>query len=187
MCGCMCIYVETNRAEKVYVCVRIHRHVQYTYTSTSTYTFTYTCTTYTYINVYRHVHVHLHLHLRIYVYVYVPMHVHANVHNLQFTDTVTRTCTYVYVETLEERATEALAHTSTPELPFKTPQIPSNRDHQALNKATLGGPGIGLMCAAAEASRFLQSGLAPGLWWATARQAPHLTGFKKPIKGHRLH
>ena len=28
-----------------------------------------------------------------------------------------------------------------PQLPSKTPQIPSNRDHKALNRATLGGPG----------------------------------------------
>ena len=31
--------------------------------------------------------------------------------------------------------------TSTPQLPFKTPQIPSNRDHKALNRGTLGGLG----------------------------------------------
>ena len=30
---------------------------------------------------------------------------------------------------------------STPQLPFKTPQIPSNRDHKALNRRTLGGLG----------------------------------------------
>ena len=30
-----------------------------------------------------------------------------------------------------------------PQLPFKTPQIPSNRDHKALNRATLGGLGTG--------------------------------------------
>ena len=29
--------------------------------------------------------------------------------------------------------------TSTPQVPFKTPQIPSNRDHKALNRGTLGG------------------------------------------------
>ena len=28
-----------------------------------------------------------------------------------------------------------------PPLPFKIPQIPSNRDYKALNRATLGGPG----------------------------------------------
>ena len=32
-------------------------------------------------------------------------------------------------------------HTSTPQLPFKTPQIPSNRDHKALNRGTLVGLG----------------------------------------------
>ena len=31
--------------------------------------------------------------------------------------------------------------TSTPSLPFKTPQIPSNGDHTALNRGTLGGQG----------------------------------------------
>ena len=31
--------------------------------------------------------------------------------------------------------------TSTPQLPFKRPQIPSNRDHKALNRGTLGGLG----------------------------------------------
>ena len=31
--------------------------------------------------------------------------------------------------------------TSTPQLPFKRPQIPSNRDHKALNRGTLGGAG----------------------------------------------
>ena len=31
--------------------------------------------------------------------------------------------------------------TSTPQLPFKRPQLLSNRDHKALNRATLGGPG----------------------------------------------
>ena len=30
--------------------------------------------------------------------------------------------------------------TSTPQLPFKRPHIPSNRDHKALNRAALGGP-----------------------------------------------
>ena len=30
---------------------------------------------------------------------------------------------------------------STPQLPFKIPQIPSNRDYKALNRATLGGLG----------------------------------------------
>ena len=34
-----------------------------------------------------------------------------------------------------------LIYTSTPQLPFKTPQIPSNRDHKALNRGTLGGLG----------------------------------------------
>ena len=29
----------------------------------------------------------------------------------------------------------------TPQLPFKRPQIPSNRDHKALNRGTLGGAG----------------------------------------------
>ena len=29
--------------------------------------------------------------------------------------------------------------TSTPQLPFKRPQIPSYRDHKALNRATFGG------------------------------------------------
>ena len=33
-------------------------------------------------------------------------------------------------------ATEAC--TSTPQLPFKTPKLPSNRDHKALDRATLG-------------------------------------------------
>ena len=32
--------------------------------------------------------------------------------------------------------------TSTPQLPFKEHQIPSNRDHKALNRGTLGGLGI---------------------------------------------
>ena len=31
---------------------------------------------------------------------------------------------------------------STPQLPFKIPQIPSNRDYKALNRGTLGGLGI---------------------------------------------
>ena len=30
----------------------------------------------------------------------------------------------------------------TPQLPYKTPQIPSNRDHTALNTGTLGGLGL---------------------------------------------
>ena len=30
---------------------------------------------------------------------------------------------------------------STPPLPFKSPQIPSHRDHKALNMETLGGAG----------------------------------------------
>ena len=34
-----------------------------------------------------------------------------------------------------------LKATSTPQLPFKIPQIPSNRDHKALNSGTLGGVG----------------------------------------------
>ena len=35
-----------------------------------------------------------------------------------------------------------IRYTSTPQLPFKEPQIPSNRDHKALNRGTLGGLGI---------------------------------------------
>ena len=31
--------------------------------------------------------------------------------------------------------------TSTPQLPFKTPQIPSNGDHKVLTRATMGGLG----------------------------------------------
>ena len=31
---------------------------------------------------------------------------------------------------------------STPQLPFKKPQIESNRDHKALNRGTLGGLGL---------------------------------------------
>ena len=31
--------------------------------------------------------------------------------------------------------------TSTPQLPFKRPHIPTNRDHKALNRGTLGGLG----------------------------------------------
>ena len=34
------------------------------------------------------------------------------------------------------------ASTSTPQLPFKRPPMPSNRDHKALNRATLGGLAI---------------------------------------------
>ena len=36
-----------------------------------------------------------------------------------------------------------LRWTSTPQLPFEEPQIPSNRDHKALNRGTLGGLGRG--------------------------------------------
>ena len=32
-----------------------------------------------------------------------------------------------------------------PQLPFKTPHIPSNRDHEALIRGTLGGLGIELL------------------------------------------
>ena len=35
-----------------------------------------------------------------------------------------------------------LAITSTPQLPFKAPQIPFNRDHKASNRGTWGGLGI---------------------------------------------
>ena len=37
-----------------------------------------------------------------------------------------------------------LWYASTPQLPFKRPQIPSYRDHKALNRATLGGLGSSL-------------------------------------------
>ena len=33
-----------------------------------------------------------------------------------------------------------------PQLPFKEPQIPSNRDHKSLNKGTLGGLGRDPKC-----------------------------------------
>ena len=33
----------------------------------------------------------------------------------------------------------SVVYTSTPQLPFKRPQIPSNRDHEALTRGTLGG------------------------------------------------
>ena len=35
-----------------------------------------------------------------------------------------------------------LEHSGEPPLPFKMPQIPINRDHEALNRGTLGGPGL---------------------------------------------
>ena len=38
-------------------------------------------------------------------------------------------------------ALKAYMKTSTPQLPFQTPQMPSNRDHKALNRGTLGGLG----------------------------------------------
>ena len=40
------------------------------------------------------------------------------------------------------RGSYSVVLTNTPELPFKRPQMPSNRDHMALNRATLGGLGI---------------------------------------------
>ena len=40
---------------------------------------------------------------------------------------------------LTERATLAEAATITPQLPFKIPQIASNRDHKAPNRGILGG------------------------------------------------
>ena len=39
-------------------------------------------------------------------------------------------------------APKTILYTSTPQLPFKTPQIPSNRGHKAINRGTLGGLGI---------------------------------------------
>ena len=41
----------------------------------------------------------------------------------------------------KSRAADMDPKSSTPQLPFKTPQIPSNRDHKALNRGTLGGLG----------------------------------------------
>ena len=38
-----------------------------------------------------------------------------------------------------------MTHTSTPQLPFKTLQIPSDRDHKALNAGALGGLGIAII------------------------------------------
>ena len=40
----------------------------------------------------------------------------------------------------------ALYTPSTPQLPFTRPQMPSNGDHKALNRATLGGAGPYFRC-----------------------------------------
>ena len=53
----------------------------------------------------------------------------------------------VYLDLQSKRNTMAFlpkkCTASTPQLPFKTPQIPSNRDHKALKRGTLGGLGKG--------------------------------------------
>ena len=45
---------------------------------------------------------------------------------------------------LHQEASKTLGITSTPQLPFKEPQIPSTRDDKALDRGTLGGLGTGL-------------------------------------------
>ena len=49
--------------------------------------------------------------------------------------------------------------TSTPQLPLKEPQIPSNRDHNALNRGTLGGLGRSVNIAAKGSLGCYTSGL----------------------------
>ena len=54
--------------------------------------------------------------------------------------------------------------TSTPQVPFKAPQIPSNRDHQALKRGTLGGAGtpMDFMAAAGQRGCAASDERAPG-------------------------
>ena len=78
--------------------------------------------------------------------------------------------------------------TSTPQLPFKTPQIPSNRDHKALNRATLGGLGtaagrVGVPQAQNETSR-RQCESFPEMRHACLEVAPNMVcGRYNPFKG----
>ena len=61
----------------------------------------------------------------------------------------------------------SLMYSSTPQLPFKEPQIPSNRDHKALNRGTLGG--LGLFMFFNESIYAMSSGSpSSGPWWRTA-------------------
>ena len=48
------------------------------------------------------------------------------------------------------RECQVYVTSSTPPLPFKIPQIPSNRGHKALKKGTLGGVGQTAACGASH-------------------------------------
>ena len=63
--------------------------------------------------------------------------------------------------------------TSTPQLPFKTPQIPSNRSHKALNRDTLGGLGR-------HQVHRIQSRKTSGEWLPWVSQHPPPYGSKYP-------
>ena len=58
---------------------------------------------------------------------------------------------------LHLKSGQTMFYTSTPQLPFKRPQIPSNKDLKALNRGTLGGLG---MCSCTN-RLFVGAGLDP--------------------------
>ena len=110
--------------------------------------------------------IHIHIHISLFcirIYIYILMHIHIHVHLL-----MARSLSVSSLSGLLERSShphpllmayilhdfrrKLYYHTSQgfgifwhinqhPQLPSKTPQIPSNRDHKALNRGTLGGLG----------------------------------------------
>ena len=93
-----------------------------------------------YVLPYAYIQKHIHVYRYIHTYIHTYMHkLHMYIHTLHictiyiYIHTNTCTCTYIYIH--------RQMHSSTPQLPFQRPQIPSNRDHKVFNRGTLGGAG----------------------------------------------
>ena len=81
-------------------------------------------------------------------------------------------CIYTYVDT-------SIAS----QLPFKTPQIPSNTDHKALNRVTLGGAGICMYVVCVYHSYVYMYAYPPT---PTARKNAHFAHLSKTVIRQRL-
>ena len=69
----------------------------------------------------RYIHTCIHIHIHVYVYTRVYIYTHLSIY-LSIHPSI-----YLHI------------YTSTPQLPFKRPHIPSNRDHKALHRVILWG------------------------------------------------
>ena len=77
------------------------------------------------------------------------------------------------------RPLQGCSGSSTPQLPFKEPQIPFNREHKALNRATLGGLGS---CRSFQSKGEFES----TLQWPSSLRSPKLRKIESMCTSQRV-